>query len=339
MHWLQRACAHERSTAPQGPSVAFEDVPLTEFIREASFWLDAPIIRIAAEQSPVDTEFAKDQSRGGIVSALVRAMTKGMPTKKLFLALTVTLGLASNVALSLINEARGQQGQQSVLPADVLEGIPDSGSLPQIPFSKLPFGTPPPRKKKPSAIPLRDGVPRENVAPRPASEVIATYLAGHEGIRRKVYPDSKEYETIGIGHRIVAGDREVFRRLFGPAADVDGILAGRVGLTDEQIKVLFTHDSAVHLKRAKNLFRDFDSWPAELQAAIVSGVYRGDLSGSPKAIALINQGKWAEAAVEYLDHEEYLNTKRAIERGENPSNAGIVRRMEENAQRFKDQAS
>ena len=61
--------------------------------------------------------------------------------------------------------------------------------------------------------------------------------------------------------------------------------------------------------------------PIDLKKNIVSSWFRGSLSGSPKTIELINQGKYKEASEEFLNNEEYKN---AAELGK----PGIIKRMD-----------
>jgi hypothetical protein len=56
---------------------------------------------------------------------------------------------------------------------------------------------------------------------------------------------------------------------------------------------------------------------------MLDGFFRGDLSGSPKTMRLINQGKWIEASREYLNHAEYRQSK--IDK------TGVYKRMDRNA--------
>ena len=66
---------------------------------------------------------------------------------------------------------------------------------------------------------------------------------------------------------------------------------------------------------------EFDSFPLELKTKIVSSWFRGSLSGSPKTLGLINEGKFQEASSEFLDNQEY-KTARQNNKG------GIIKRMD-----------
>lgn len=164
-------------------------------------------------------------------------------------------------------------------------------------------------------------------ATRPAEGNEATdvgnYIAKNEGWRNKVYDDGKGFNTIGIGHKLIDSDRELFKKLFDNKVDFDKINAGQAALSDEQILTLFANDYQDHRQRTKRLFPDFDDYPNYVKAALVDGVFRGDLSGSPTTRRFINQGEWDQAATEYLNNNEYRTA-------DANGLSGIPRRMERN---------
>lgn len=169
----------------------------------------------------------------------------------------------------------------------------------------------------------------ESPSQKPATTVdghIREYIAVHEGNRSKVYDDGVGNKTIGIGHLIKPTDKPLFAKLFGNNVDFDKLYSGAASLTSDQINTLFDYDVKKHLDRAESIVPSYDSYPVYVQAALLDAVYRGDLG--PKTSALINAGKWAEASVEYLNHNQYKNR---VSLGI----AGIGPRMEGNAAIFK----
>lgn len=82
-----------------------------------------------------------------------------------------------------------------------------------------------------------------------------------------------------------------------------------VGQTGEYIDKGFKEAFAEKEKLARKLIPSYDALSPSLQGEIMSGVYRGDLSGSPKALRLINEGRYADAATEFLDNAEYKSDK------------------------------
>tara|TARA_Y100001973_G_scaffold106630_2_gene185948 strand:- start:1174 stop:1776 length:603 start_codon:yes stop_codon:yes gene_type:complete len=143
---------------------------------------------------------------------------------------------------------------------------------------------------------------------------------GKEGRPGYSYRDTAGHLTIGYGHKIVPGDEKILPK---------GAIAGRTALTDKQMENLLTRDVGAKLELANRLFPKFNSYNTELKGAIFDGIYRGDLSGSPKTMRLINEGKFALAAKEYLDHDGY---RESLE-----EDTGIHERMERNAAIFKKQ--
>ncbi len=147
----------------------------------------------------------------------------------------------------------------------------------------------------------------------------ARYTASFEGRKSKVYDpnpnDGKPEPTIGVGHYLDRADsRSTFSKAL-PEVDYDAVYSGRQELTSEQIDRLFAEDLPKYVKLAKGYFPKFDTYPLDLREALVDGCYRGDISGSPKTRALINAGKFEEAASEYLNNDEYKNASKKGMRG------------------------
>lgn len=147
----------------------------------------------------------------------------------------------------------------------------------------------------------------------------ADYIKKHEGYRRRIYDDGKKNPdgtinwTIGIGHLLQRGEYEKYK-------DKE--------LTDDEILALFDKDLRQKIAAARKEFgSQFDSFSDDLKVAIVDGYFRGDLPKSPRTIKLLKAGRFKEAAIEYLDHDEY----RASKSGKSGM-GGIAPRMERNAQ-------
>ena len=63
------------------------------------------------------------------------------------------------------------------------------------------------------------------------------------------------------------------------------------------------------LPKIKKAIPNFDAMPEDVRVDLFASWYRGGLSGSPETIKLINQGKFNEAAKEFLNNNEYKNTE------------------------------
>lgn len=109
----------------------------------------------------------------------------------------------------------------------------------------------------------------------------------------------------------------------GDYEDDVGITTQGVGATAENMgKNFFTETYPKYINRAAKAVKGFTSMPEDLQNAVLSAVYRGDLG--PKTAKLLEKGKFKAAAKEYLDHKEYKERKK-----KDPED-GVVKRMERN---------
>jgi len=88
---------------------------------------------------------------------------------------------------------------------------------------------------------------------------------------------------------------------------------------------LLEKDVQVRLKEVNRLLPDFTNFPEDAQQAIFSEYYRGSIGGSKNTRKLINEGKYAEAAIEFLNNDEYKNAEKL-------GKPGIRTRMEKVAE-------
>jgi len=130
----------------------------------------------------------------------------------------------------------------------------------------------------------------------------------NEGVRYQVYTDTNGHQTIGIGHKVKPGES------FGI-------------IDDTKVQELFAEDIREHLVRCRKTLSNFDSHPVQVRVAILDGFYRGCLSGSPKTLELMRQGRFLEASDEYLDNREYRRSRAA--------GTGVYKRMDRNAMVFR----
>lgn len=111
----------------------------------------------------------------------------------------------------------------------------------------------------------------------------------------------------------------------GEYEDDVGISTEGVGATKENKgKNFFTEIYPKYMARAAKKVRGFTEMPEDLQNAVLSAVYRGDLG--PDTAKLLSKGEFDAAADEYLNHEEYKERK-----AKDPED-GVVKRMERNAE-------
>jgi GH24 family phage-related lysozyme (muramidase) len=133
---------------------------------------------------------------------------------------------------------------------------------------------------------------------RLASDAFAV-ITRHEGFKPEPYPDTNKKWTIGIGTLIGDGSDKALRASPYYGKKIDRPTAEKIA----------TKAMVEKINLVNRLFgsEKFNSFSPELQAQLVSGAYRGDITQSPKAMKLLKQGDFTSAAREYLDFDEYKN--------------------------------
>ena len=101
----------------------------------------------------------------------------------------------------------------------------------------------------------------------------------------KVYPKEK-YFTIGYGH-------------YGPDVKLG------MSIDKDSAERLLDTDVRTRIGTIRKALPSFSSFPESLQDAIFSEHYRGSIMQSPNTRRLINEGKYREAADEFLDNDQY----------------------------------
>lgn len=137
-------------------------------------------------------------------------------------------------------------------------------------------------------------------------------LKQDEGKKPQLYKDTKNKWTIGYGHLIKS--KEELKNYRNKT------------LTDQQIDALLDSDIKSKIKIAQELFPNFNQYNDELKMTLLNGIFRGDISGSPNTINLINKGLFKQAAKEYLDHGDYKAASKP-----NAKDKGVAIRMLRNA--------
>lgn len=105
-----------------------------------------------------------------------------------------------------------------------------------------------------------------------------------------------------------------------PYLDTKGVLTQGVGQTGEWIEKGFEAAFQHHVDRTQQRIPNLQELPDNLQAELIQAEYRGDLGQSPTFLKLFNQGFYNTAAQEFLDHDEYRESKEA--------NSGVHKRMQ-----------
>jgi len=133
------------------------------------------------------------------------------------------------------------------------------------------------------------------------------FIIEKEGLGLTAYPDKDGY-SIGYGR-------------FG-AKEGDTI-------TQEQADEYLEEDINKRIDVINRNIPGFDDMPLKARQNMLGSWYRGSLSGSPKTIRLINEGKFDEASKEFLDNDEYRDSDTA---------PGIRKRMQATAKSIREMA-
>lgn len=111
--------------------------------------------------------------------------------------------------------------------------------------------------------------------------------------------------------------------------DTKDIITRGVGQTAEYLDKSFGEVLEAKDKELRAYLPDYPLFTERLQDALFSNNYRGSLGQSKKTRRLINEGKFKEAAFEFLDNDEYRNPE---------TSKGIKKRFEETHKALLEQA-
>lgn len=134
----------------------------------------------------------------------------------------------------------------------------------------------------------------------------------YEGFKPEPYKDSSGKWTIGIGTLIGKGSD----------SDLKSSPYYKKIINEPTAKSLAQTKITEKINLIKGLVGEdkFNEFSPDLQAHLVSGAYRGDITGSPKAIEFLKNQQFEQAAKEYLDNDEYRKAK--------AKKTGVAPRME-----------
>ena len=163
---------------------------------------------------------------------------------------------------------------------------------------------------------------------------VSSYIHGWEGFlsNPKVLA-GEDFYTVGIGHRLDGSQRsrKAFQKAL-PGKDYNSFFNGNGEINEDEAQLLFEQDVPDYIERAKELTGDkFDLYSKNLQKNIISATFRGSWGYSPKARGLLSEGKYEEAAVEFLNSDEYRNA-------EELGRPGIIPRMDAVADAIRQEA-
>jgi GH24 family phage-related lysozyme (muramidase) len=131
---------------------------------------------------------------------------------------------------------------------------------------------------------------------------IYTRIKLHENVKDKVYPDSEENPTIGVGFNLTRLDAD--KRLKSVGADPKLIRSGKARLTANQIETLYVQDLNSAKKSAKKLLsKTWDELPKDVQEVLTEMAFNlgeGGLSEFKNTLGYIEDKRFKLAAQSML---------------------------------------
>ena len=172
----------------------------------------------------------------------------------------------------------------------------------------------------------------DNTQPKYHHDAIKAMVIQDEGMKLKPYNDTRGILTVGIGHNLEAsGSKATFGRAFGEqGAKLHRHASSGGSLTHQQVTALFDADYEHHLQRTIKLIPNLHTHPPQVQAALVSGTYRGHIGDSPTFRKHFNAGDYTAASNEFLNRGEYKNSSTA---------SGVITRLNRDDKIFSDYAA
>ena len=160
---------------------------------------------------------------------------------------------------------------------------------------------------------------------------MAEIIKKFEGSKKRVYTDTnseKPKKTVGVGFNLdQPGARETFKK-YVPDASFDNVRNGKQSLTDKQVEKLYEGTLNEKVKKTKDIFPSYNTYPEAVQTALVNGVFRGEFKKSHKTVDYINKGQWDKVPEEYVDRKDYRDTNQP----------GVKTRMDCNKKIFQEYA-
>lgn len=138
------------------------------------------------------------------------------------------------------------------------------------------------------------------------------YRPGPTGPVPVWYGDSAVKVARQVYILLTPGEERVIREegfVDGLYYDTKGIITAGVGQTGSAIHRGFKVAYREHEDRVRKIIPQFDSLPEYLREELVQSAYRGDITGSPRAVRLFNAMKYQQAAQEFLNNQEYRDSR------------------------------
>lgn len=244
-----------------------------------------------------------------------------------------TLYLMAKRDEDLLNEGlKAKVAAGAILGGVALGMIPPPGTP-----AKAPAGTP--AETAPGTLVQTTPKPPTVALPVYADKEIRKMVMSDEGNKLQKYKDTRGILSVGVGHNLEAPDSEkTFTKAFGAAGKtIRTSCIGGTCLTQEQSEKLFDTDYNSHLQKTVKLIPNLASYPPNVQAAFVSGTYRGHIGDSPTFRKEWNAGNYDAALPQFLNREEYKTPKK--NKDGSLVAPGVIIRLERDYKIFSDYAA
>jgi hypothetical protein len=157
------------------------------------------------------------------------------------------------------------------------------------------------------------------------------------------YLDSNNHSTIGIGHKLSGTSRDYTKQLLNliaPHKDVDDLIAGRMGLTEDEVQAFFKYDMRDHIRRAERQFPLLYLEPDYMKRILIDGNFNTFFRDTHSTVKNLNfaasameEGNYEEALRFYklaefhvLDRRDYRKAVRENEDRTTPVQGGLIDR-------------
>lgn len=134
-------------------------------------------------------------------------------------------------------------------------------------------------------------------------------IALNEGVKPKVYKDSKGHRTIGIGINLEdGGNRRILKK---EGIDINELFNGRA-LSDKEIKTLYNYSLTQAFNDAQKFDKNFAKRPENVKKAIVDMSFNLGLTKLNKFKKMregLEVDDYSKAADEMVDSEWYKDVK------------------------------
>jgi lysozyme len=148
------------------------------------------------------------------------------------------------------------------------------------------------------------GKPRTNVTPAKSEDIVKTIVPRvkkHEGVKPKVYTDSRGYKTVGVGMKLSRGDADTVLKSVG--ANPAAVKSGKQALSPDQMDKILIKDLMTSKSSMERVMPNFTSLPPDIQGVLIEMNFNLGTTGLlkfKKFLDYIKGGKYQEASEEML---------------------------------------